>query len=1258
MRAAFALRARKFAHEVIEMMDRSDAAAPSTPPLSGVATKGGGRYEILACLGQGGMGIVYESFDRHRQERIALKTLRHFDAAGLYHFKQEFRTLADVLHRNLVQLYELVADDSDDVFFTMELVDGTEFLNHVRRASKIPSVRPSANGRSERSRSRPPCQADFSRLRAALLQLVGGVNALHAAGRLHRDLKPSNIRVARDGRVVILDFGVATQLGRTASRETERTIVGTAAYMAPEQAAGDEPAPASDWYSVGAILYEALVGVPPFDGSAVQILTEKCTVDAAPPSARVWGVPDDLDALCADLLSYEPAQRPTAEEILRRLGGTASDHAPRPHLEPGSGTPIGRDKQLATLHEAFAHALRGCGVSVRVIGAAGMGKSAVVQHFLNAIESDGDVLVLRGRAYERESMPYKAVDSAIDALSRHLVDLEQQGSIPASPTDAWALAQVFPVLRRVESIARSESAKGDDPRTLRQRAFGALRELFAALSRRSPIVFYIDDVQWGDPDSAALVAELTRPPDAPPFLLLTTHRTEEADRSPFLTELAARWDEGAATRIVEVGPLDPADARRLAAHWLQSGEQAAQDVAEAIARESGGSPFLIEELAGTESGVHRIAAGATPILERMLAERAAGLSSDARQMLEIIAVGGRPMPVTTVRDACAADNSVHQLLTLLRSRRLVRMGMRNGVEVVEACHDRVRATIVSTLSVEVARRHHAQLARVLEATADADPEAITVHLLGAGDRERAAHHAERAAMLAIEKLAFAQAARFFQLTLDTMDPSSPTCGPLRRRMAEALEWAGHPEKAARAYLMAAEGATGLQRLDLERAAAAQLVAAGRIDEGFAACRRVLASVGRALPGSVWAIVFWVTVYRFVAILLARSSVREVDDLSPEDRLRLTALHIVSRVMAVIDPVSTYYVKARYLADALRSGNRPHIVRAAATEASTLSAYGRKESQRERRLYAMARRMAEESGDKEGLGLYELNYGIGQYLRGRFRVGVEHLDAAREQLVALRRWQANASLYRLYALAFLGELGEVKSQGTRLLADAERRGDRYIASNLRCSHAMAAWIATDDVEGARKHLAQSTADWAQANFLVQHSHRMVWEAEVELYSGEGERAWIRLAQDEAALERSCLLEIHMIRSMTFWVRGRSAVASLGSARGSTRGARLAVARQAQRLLEREAMPWTDALAAALESSIAMARQDAGSAEIALNRAIDLAETAEMAVHAAAARHRLGSLLGGDRGTALVTNAEEAMRARGVRMPAQYARTLVP
>jgi serine/threonine protein kinase len=153
------------------------------------------------------MGVVYEVFDRQRGERVALKTLLHFDADGLYRFKQEFRTLADILHPNLVHLYELVAGDREEVFFTMELVEGTDFLGYVHRARKSVDARDAITARSgvKRARTsqapagaleapgpaRASSPADFDRLRPALRQLVEGVRAVHAAGKLHRDLKPA-----------------------------------------------------------------------------------------------------------------------------------------------------------------------------------------------------------------------------------------------------------------------------------------------------------------------------------------------------------------------------------------------------------------------------------------------------------------------------------------------------------------------------------------------------------------------------------------------------------------------------------------------------------------------------------------------------------------------------------------------------------------------------------------------------------------------------------------------------------------------------------------------------------------------------------------------------------------------------------------------------------------------------------------------------------------------------------------------------------
>ena len=329
---------------------------PQGESNSSLPTAQRSRFTLLRRLGAGGMGVVFEAYDEERGELVALKTMRRVDPAALVRFKQEFRSLSDISHPNLVNLYQLFAVE-DRWFFTMELIDGRDFLTYVRCGPELARERiPLSGVRPPRISSPRSPDFDEGRLRDGLAQLAEGVHALHAAGKLHRDIKPTNVLVTPDGpgRPARLRPDGRPRAGSRRpgpddgppDRRDRGPHVARAGLGLPLTAA-------SDWYSVGVILYQALTGRLPFEGTFEEVMFRKQTGDPASPETAGRGPARGPDASLHGAARPRPERRPGGAEILDDAAGRGA-RGRRPRSETGEACPlIGRAWHRQVLDAAY-----------------------------------------------------------------------------------------------------------------------------------------------------------------------------------------------------------------------------------------------------------------------------------------------------------------------------------------------------------------------------------------------------------------------------------------------------------------------------------------------------------------------------------------------------------------------------------------------------------------------------------------------------------------------------------------------------------------------------------------------------------------------------------------------------------------------------------------------------------------------------------------------------------------------------------------
>ena len=469
-----------------------------------------------------------------------------------------------------------------------------------------------------------------------------------------------------------------------------------------------------------------------------------------------------------------------------------------------------------------------------------------MEHFLRSAERPDSVIVLRGRCYEREQVPYQGIDSLIDDACRLLRGLDRVTVESVLPLHLAALVRLFPNLESVPAIAEQSGHDrfgGADERETRRRAFGALRELLARIADRRTLIVHIDDLQWGDLDTAGLLRDVLRPPDAPIMLLILAYRSEDQERSPCLAVLA-KEPIGAETRL-HLGPLSPDAAEALMRELLPSA-QSTVDVRRLVT-EAGGNPFLLQEVARFAELQAAGESSASLDVHNALRSRVDRLPLLTLELLQTVAVAGHPLTEEVARRAAAPGRSAEEAWDQLVAEHFVRFSGAPEARLVETLHDRVREVVVASMTEQRKRACQRSLATALEQAGGADPEVLARHHESAGNSEKALEFTVAAADQATKALAFDRAARLLQQAVAFARGDHAKRQALLRDLGEALGNAGRCVDAAQVFREAADSAEPKDRIALRRRAADQLLFAGRINEAREFIREDWRAQGFTVP---------------------------------------------------------------------------------------------------------------------------------------------------------------------------------------------------------------------------------------------------------------------------------------------------------------------------------------------------------------------------------------------------------------------------
>jgi class 3 adenylate cyclase len=815
----------KFCHECGNALTATTAGARHAPPApaSLPASFAAGRYAVKSFLGEGGRKRVYLAHDTRLDREVAIAVIKTdgLDEDGLKRVQREAQAMGRLGdHPNIVTVFD-IGDDNGQPYIVSQYMGGGDLDGLLNDA--------------------PDRRLTLAEALRIAREVQQGLAHAHGRGIIHRDLKPGNIWLTDDGSAKIGDFGLAVSLDR--SRLTmEGMMVGTVAYMAPEQALGRQPDARSDLYSLGCVIYEMVTGRAPFLGDdPVAIISQHINTAPVAPSWHNPDVPRALESLVLRLLAKDPNERPESAtaipDALAAIVTTASTTTPaaqesdvNPLDRLATGVFVGRDKEMDELRAGLEDSLSGRGRLMMLVGEPGIGKTRTSEEFATYARLR-NVQVLWGRCYEGEGAP--AYWPWVQVIRSYAHDKEPQRLMSEMGPGAADIAQVVSEVK--ERLPGLPAPPSLEPEQARFRLFDSITTFLKNASQSGPIMVVVDDMHWADKTSLLLLQFLAKELRGSRLMVLGTYRDVELRRQHPLAQTLGELNRENLSQRVLLRGLTEADVRRFV--QVTAGTTPPEALVQAVYRETEGNPFFVNEIVrllvadGRLEQAETVSSWSVTIpqsVREVVGRRLDRLSDECNRVLTVGSVIGREFGLKLLEKV--SDVKGDRLLEALEEAISARViaELPRTTDHYWFSHALIRETLYEELSTTRRVRLHRQIGKALEELdAEGNLPQLAYHFAEAapgGDVDRAVTYARRAGEKAVASFAWEDAATQFERALQVIELQTPVDEALKCDLliaaGDALYGSGDQERFQATYLAAAEVARRLK--DGERFARAAL----------------------------------------------------------------------------------------------------------------------------------------------------------------------------------------------------------------------------------------------------------------------------------------------------------------------------------------------------------------------------------------------------------------------------------------------------